>query len=329
MNKQFPVLAVVGMLAGMATAAAQTYPSHPVTMIVPFAAGGPMDTVARVVADGMRASLGQPVIIENVVGAGGSIGAGRVAHAAPDGFTISYGGWPTHVINGAAYSLSYDVLKDFEPVAMTASAPWLLLAKKDMPGDDLKGLIAWLKANPDKASVGHGGVGSASHSIGVLFQVATGTRFQLVPYRGNAPAMQDLIAGQIDMLFDSPATALPQVRSGRVKVYAVTAKHRLPSAPDIPTADEAGLLRVRCFVLACDLGPEGHAQADHRQAQCRGCHRFGQSDGASTSRRARTGDPSARSAGAGGARSIAKGRDRKMVADHKVGWDTRRPMSTL
>jgi tripartite-type tricarboxylate transporter receptor subunit TctC len=240
-NRLSHIMAVIGIVACSATAGAQTYPSRPVTMIVPFAAGGPMDTVARVVADGMRVSLGQPVIIENVVGAGGSIGAGRVAHAPPDGFTISYGGWPTHVINGAAYSLSYDVLNDFEPVALTASAPWLLLAKKDMPGDNLKSLIAWLKANPDKASAGHGGVGSASHSIGALFQVAAGARFQLVPYRGNAPAMQDLIAGRIDMLFDSPATALPQVRSGRVKVYAVTARHRLPSAPDIPTADEAGL----------------------------------------------------------------------------------------
>ena len=288
-----------------------------------------MDTVARVVADGMGASLGQPVIIENVVGAGGSIGAGRVAHAAPDGFTISYGGWPTHVINGAAYSLSYDVLKDFEPVAMTASAPWLLLAKKDMPGDDLKSLIAWLKANPDKASVGHGGVGSASHSIGVLFRVATGTRFQLVPYRGNGPAMQDLITGQIDMMFDSPATALPQVRSGRVKVYAVTAKQPPAVSARHSHRRRSWALGVRCFVLACDLGPEGHAQNDHRQAQCRGCHRLGQSDGASASRRARTGDPNARSTGARSARSMAKGRDRKMVADYKVGRCTRRPMNVV
>jgi tripartite-type tricarboxylate transporter receptor subunit TctC len=261
MSRLFPGITLIGMLASIAAAGAQTYPSHPVTMIVPFAAGGPMDTVARVVADGMRASLGQPVIIENVVGAGGSIGAGRVAHAAPDGFTISYGGWPTHVINGAAYSLSYDVLNDFEPVALTASAPWLLLARNGMPADDLRGLIAWLKANPDKASAGHGGVGSASHSIGALFQVATGARFQLVPYRGNAPAMQDLIAGRIDMLFDSPATALPQVRSGRVKVYAATARERLPSAPDIPTADEAGLSDFSVSSWHAIWVPRGTAKA--------------------------------------------------------------------
>src|SRR5215475_9109738 len=225
---RFPIIALLGVLAGVGSAAAQPYPSRPITMVVPFAAGGPMDVVARVVAEGMEPSLGQSIIIENVVGAGGSIGAGKVARATPDGFTLSYGGWPTHVINGAAYALSYDVLDDFEPVALTASAPWLLLARNGMPADDLRGLIAWLKANPDKASAGHGGVGSASHSIGALFQVATGARFQLVPYRGNAPAMQDLIAGRIDMLFDSPATALPQVRSGRLKVYAVTAKERLP-----------------------------------------------------------------------------------------------------
>jgi tripartite-type tricarboxylate transporter receptor subunit TctC len=232
---------LVGLLAGIATATAEIYPSRPITMIVPFAAGGPMDVVARVVAEGMRAPLGQPIVIENVVGAGGSIGAGRVARAAPDGFTLSYGGWPTHVINGAAYSLSYDVLGDFEPVSLAASAPWLILAKNGMPGDDLNGLISWLKANPDKASAGHGGVGSASHVFGALFRAATGTRFQLVPYRGNAPATQDLMAGRIDMLFDSPATALPHVRAGRIKVYAVTAKNRLTLAPDIPTADEAGL----------------------------------------------------------------------------------------
>jgi tripartite-type tricarboxylate transporter receptor subunit TctC len=200
-----------------------------------------MDVVARVIAEGMRAPLGQPIVIENVVGAGGSIGAGRVARAAPDGSTISYGGWPTHVINGAAYSLPYDVLNDFEPVALTASAPWLIVGRNGLPADDLKALIAWLKANPDKASAGHGGVGSASHVFGALFRVTTDTRFQLVPYRGNAPALQDLIAKRIDLLFDSPATAMPLVRARGVKAYAVTAKSRLAAAPDIPTATEAGL----------------------------------------------------------------------------------------
>jgi tripartite-type tricarboxylate transporter receptor subunit TctC len=241
MRKLFSFLLSVKLLATLSIASAQTYPSHPITMIVPFAAGGPMDVVARVVAEAMRTPLGQSVVIENVVGAGGSIGTGRVARAIPDGFTIGYGGWPTHVINGAAYSLSYDVLDDFEPVGLTASAPWLIVARRDMPADDLKGLIAWLKANPDKASAGHGGVGSASHVFGALFRIATDARFQLVPYRGNAPAMQDLIAGRIDMLFDSPATALPQVRAGRVQAYAVTSKTRLTSAPDVPTASEAGL----------------------------------------------------------------------------------------
>jgi tripartite-type tricarboxylate transporter receptor subunit TctC len=200
-----------------------------------------MDVVARVVGEGLRHQLGQTIIIENVLGAGGSIGAGRVARAIPDGLTISYGGWPTHVINGAIYPLPYDVLNDFEPVALVASAPWLILAKKDMPADDLRALIAWLHDNPGKASAGHGGVGSASHVFGALFRVATGADFQLVPYRGNGPAMQDLIAGRIELLFDSPATGLPPVRDGRAKVYAVTAKSRLASAPNVPTASEAGL----------------------------------------------------------------------------------------
>ena len=235
------VVALVGMLSDFGTAIAQPYPWRPITMIVPFAAGGPMDVIARVVAEGMRVPLGQSVVIENVVGAGGSIGAGRVARATPDGFTVGYGGWPTHVINGAAYYLPYDVLNDFEPVSLTASAPWIILTRNGMPGDDLKGLIAWLQGNPDTASAGHGGVGSASHVFGALFRIATAARFQLVPYRGNAPAMQDLLAGRIDMLFDSPATALPHLRSGRIKAYAVTAKGRLPSAPEIPTATEAGL----------------------------------------------------------------------------------------
>jgi tripartite-type tricarboxylate transporter receptor subunit TctC len=239
--KTLPSFVVLLGILGADPAGAQAYPSRPITMIVGFAAGGPMDVVARVLAEGMQDSLGQTILIENVVGAGGSIGAGRVARAPPDGFTISYGGWPTHVLNPAIYPLSYDVVNDFEPVSLTASAPWLLLAKNDMPGRDLNGLIEWLKSNTGKASVGTGGVGSASHAIAALFRIATRTSFQLVPYRGNAPATQDLIAGRLDMLFDSPATGLPQVRAGLAKAYAVTGKSRLLLAPDIPTADEAGL----------------------------------------------------------------------------------------
>jgi tripartite-type tricarboxylate transporter receptor subunit TctC len=222
-------------------ARAQTYPSHPITMTVGFAAGGPTDVTARVMAERMRASLGQPVIVENVAGAAGSIGTGRVARAVPDGYTLSFGQWGTHVVNGALYALPYDVLNDFEPVALVSSNPWLIVAKKTMPADDLKGLIAWLKANPNKASQGTAGAGAASHIAGAFLQKESATRFQFVPYRGAGPAMQDLVSGQIDMMVDNPTNSLPQVRAGIIKVYAVTAKNRLASAPDIPTVDEAGL----------------------------------------------------------------------------------------
>jgi tripartite-type tricarboxylate transporter receptor subunit TctC len=222
-------------------ARAQTYPARPITMVVPFAAGGPSDVIGRVFAERMRASLGQPIIIENVTGAGGSIGTGRVARAAGDGYTLVLGFWGTHVANGALYTLRYDLLNDFEPVSLLVTNPSLILAKKAMPADDLKGLIAWLKANPDKASAGNGGVGTPPHVIAAFFQKVTGTHFQLVPYRGAGPALQDLVAGQTDLQFDYPVTSLPQVRAGTIKAYAVTAKSRLTAAPDIPTVDEAGL----------------------------------------------------------------------------------------
>jgi tripartite-type tricarboxylate transporter receptor subunit TctC len=210
-------------------------------MIVPYPSGGPTDALARIVAEGMRASLSQPVVIENIGGASGSIGVGRAARAEPDGYTLSLGNWPTHVVNGAVLTLRYDVLKDFEPISLIASNPLLIVAKKALPAKDLKELISWLKANPGKALHGTGGAGGVSHVAGVFFQENTGTRFQFVPYRGLGPAMQDLVAGQIDMLIDSPTNSLPQVRAGRITAYAVTAKHRLASASDIPTVDEAGL----------------------------------------------------------------------------------------
>ena len=222
-------------------APAQSYPSHPITMIVPLSAGGPIDTIARIVAEGMQASLGQPIIIENVTGASGSLGVGRAARAAPDGYTLSLGYLGSHVFNGATYKLSYDVLSDFEPVALLVTNPLLIISKNAVPAKNLQELVAWLKANPGKASQGTAGVGSSSHVAGVYFQRETGTSFQRVPYRGAAPMMQDLLGGQIDLMFAFIADSLPQVRIGTVKAYAVTAPVRLPAAPDIPTVDEAGL----------------------------------------------------------------------------------------
>jgi tripartite-type tricarboxylate transporter receptor subunit TctC len=226
-------------LPTVSPATAQTYPSRPVTIVVPFPAGGSTDAIGRIVAERLRASLGQPIIIENVGGAGGSIGVGRVARASPDSHTVDIGQWDTHVANGATYTLSYDLQKDFEPVALISSNPLLILARKSMPADDLQGIIAWLKSNPDKGSQAVPTAGS--HVAGILFQKQTGTRFQLVPYRGGAPAMQDLVAGQIDMLIIQAAVALPQVRAGTIKAYAVTAKSRFAAAPTIPTVDEAGV----------------------------------------------------------------------------------------
>lgn len=228
------------MLAGTTLAAAQEYPSRPITMVVPFPAGGPLDSVARIMAERMRVALGQPVVIDNVGGASGTVGIGRVIRATPDGYTIVAGGLPTNVLNGAVMALPYDPL-DIQPISLTIRAPLLVVARKSMPANDLKELITWLKANPDKASQGTGGIGATSHIAGVFFQQLSGTRFTLVPYRGAGPAMQDLLSEQIDMMIDPASGTLPQVRAGKIKAYAVTDDHRLAAAPDIPTAAEAGL----------------------------------------------------------------------------------------
>jgi tripartite-type tricarboxylate transporter receptor subunit TctC len=229
------------LLAAMGGVAAQTYPSRPITLVVAFAAGGSGDTIARILADHMRTQIGQTIVVENVGGAAGSIGVGRVARSVPDGYTIVAGNWPTHVLNGAIYSLNYDVLKDFEPISLIATESIVIVGRKDLPAASLTDLIAWLRANPDKASAGTVGPGSVGHIVGLFFQKETGTRFQFIPYRGVGPAIQDMIAGQIDIMFDTSANSLPQVRSGNVKAFAVTSKTRPPAAPDIPTVDEAGL----------------------------------------------------------------------------------------
>jgi tripartite-type tricarboxylate transporter receptor subunit TctC len=229
-------------LGSIAIASAQPYPSRPITMVVPFAAGGPADTIGRIVAEGMRAPLSQPVVIENVAGASGTIGVGRVAAAPADGYASVLGNWATHVLNGAMFALRYDVREDFEPVALVSSDPLLIVARKTMPADDLKDFVAWLKANPDRATQGTTGAGGISTVGGLFFRRATGTQFRFVPYRGGlGPAMQDLVSGQIDFMVDTAANSLPQVRAGTIKAYALTAKTRLPAAPDIPTVDEAGL----------------------------------------------------------------------------------------
>ncbi len=234
-------VAVIVLMSAAPAALAQGYPARPITMIGPFAAGGPVDTIARIVAAPMSKALGQPVIVEAVTGAAGTIGVGRVARAAPDGYTLSIGHWSTHVINGAIYPLQYDLLRDFDPIAMICANPMLVVAGPSLPVSDLKTLIDWLKANPGKASAGTAGVGSGSHMGGVYFQSATKTSFQYVPYRGTGPAMQDLIAGHINFMVDQASNSLPQVRGGKIRALAVTAKARLAAAPDIPTVDEVGL----------------------------------------------------------------------------------------
>jgi tripartite-type tricarboxylate transporter receptor subunit TctC len=236
------VLAVLGAGASMSDLArAEDYPSRPITMIVPFPAGGATDTLARFLAENMRAKLGQPIVIENVGGAAGSIGVTRAVRSAPDGYTLSIGTSTTHMLTGGLYKLPFDLLKDLEPIILIGSEPLLIVAKKSFPADDLKGLIAWLKANPDKASVGIAGVGATGQLAGISFQKATGTRFEFVPYRGNGPAMQDLLAEQIDFMIEPASNFKALLGAGSVKPFAITGRARLPSSPNIPTADEAGV----------------------------------------------------------------------------------------
>src|SRR5262245_35081906 len=241
-RRRFLQLAAGATLPAVSRVAwAQSYPSRPITVVSGFAAGGPTDVVMRILAERMRVTLGQPIIIENATGAAGSIAVGRVVRAAPDGYTLSIGHWSTHVVNGAVCPLHYDLLRDLEPIALLPNNPMIVVSKKSVPANDLNELIAWVKDNQDRISVGTAGSGSGTHVSGVYFRKLTGTRFTLVPYRGTGPALQDLVAGQIDLIVDQATNSLPHVRNGATKAYAVTAKSRLASAPEIPTVDEAGL----------------------------------------------------------------------------------------
>lgn len=240
-------------------ALAQPYPAHPITLVVPYAAGGPADSIARIVAERMRLSLGQPLIIENVTGAGGSIGTGRVARAAGDGYTIMIGNWSTHTANGVLYSLPYDVQKDFEPISLLASEFLLIVGRRDLPANTLGEFVAWLRANAGKALAGTSGVGSPSHVAALLFQKEIGARFVFVPYRGASPAVQDLLGGRFDMMITAPSVVLPHLRAGTIKAYAVASRTRFETAPEIPTTEEAGLPGFYVTVWQGLFAPKGIA----------------------------------------------------------------------
>ena len=235
-------IAAAGLsVCAAASANAQAYPSHPIIMVVPLAPGGSTDVLGRIMAQAMAERLGQPVIVENVSGAAGTIGVTRAERSAPDGYTIQWGMWGTNMANGAIYPLDFDLLTDLDPVALVATQPFLIDARKTMPANNLKELAAWLKANPDRATMGNSGVGSPSHVAGVLMENIMGAHWQMVSYRSAGLATQDLLAGNIDVLLDTPAVSLPHIRSGDLRSYAVTAKERIAVAPEIATTDEAGL----------------------------------------------------------------------------------------
>jgi tripartite-type tricarboxylate transporter receptor subunit TctC len=239
MKKALLVFAWIVGLAG--SAAADNYPSRPITLVVPLGLGGSTDVIGRLMAEGMRKALNQTIVVENTTGAGGTIGVSRVARAAPDGYTMLIGQWGTNVASGAIYKLNFDLLNDFEPVGLIATQPFFIVSRKTMPANNLKELIAWVKANPDKANEGNSGVGTPSHVGGILLQKAIGTPIQMVPYRGAGESTQALMSGQIDLMLNVPALSMEQFKAGQIKVFAVTAKNRLAMAPEIPTTDEAGL----------------------------------------------------------------------------------------
>jgi len=235
------VLAAVAMLISGGYALAENFPSHPITVIVPFSAGGPSDAMMRIMAERMKVTLGEPVLIENVTGAGGSLGVGRTVRSPPDGYTIGFGHLGTNVANGVIYKLGYDLVTDLEPVVLLPSNPMVIVSKNAVPAKSLGELLAWLKARPTPATAGTAGAGSGSHIAALYFESVTGIKLQYVPYRGTGPAMTDLVAGQIDLIVDQTSNSISQVRAGTIRAYAVTDTKRVESAPDIPTTDEAGL----------------------------------------------------------------------------------------
>jgi tripartite-type tricarboxylate transporter receptor subunit TctC len=248
------LIATLGLAGG---ASAEKYPSHPITVVVPFSAGGPSDAMMRILGERMKTSLGEAVLIENVTGAGGSIGVGRVVHSAPDGYTIGFGHLGTHVANGAIYKLNYDLVSDLEPIVRLPSNPMIIVSKNAVPAKTLPDLIAWLKSRSQPATAGTAGAGSGAHVAGLAFENAAGVRLQYVPYRGTGPAMNDLVAGQIDIMVDQLSNSINQVRAGTIRGYAVTDTRRNDEAPDIPTTEEAGLPGFRMTLWSGLWAPKG------------------------------------------------------------------------
>jgi tripartite-type tricarboxylate transporter receptor subunit TctC len=233
--------ALIAVLTFTGNASADNFPSRPITIVVPFSAGGPSDAMARILAERMKVTLGETLLVENVTGAGGSIGVGRAVRSPPDGYTISFGHLGTHVANGAIYKLGYDLVTDLEPVALLPSNPMIVVSKNAVPAKTLKELLEWLKSRPTPAAAGTAGAGSGAHIAGLYFENVTGIKLQYVPYRGTAPALNDLVAGQIDIIIDQTSNSINQVRGGNIRAYAITADKRVESAADVPTTDEAGL----------------------------------------------------------------------------------------
>jgi len=237
-----PVVAVLAALLALSgSARADNFPSHPITVIVPFSAGGPSDAMMRILAERMKVTLGEAILVENVTGAGGSLGVGRTVRSPPDGYTIGFGHLGTNVANGAIYKLGYDLVADLDPVVLLPSNPMIIVSKNAVPAKSLGELLAWLKARPTPATAGTAGAGSGSHIAGLYFENVTGIKLQYVPYRGTAPALNDLVAGQIDLIVDQTSNSINQVRAGTIRGYAVTDAKRVEQASDIPTTDEAGL----------------------------------------------------------------------------------------
>jgi tripartite-type tricarboxylate transporter receptor subunit TctC len=257
MRKSLIAVALAAVCVIATDAAAQTFPSRPITIIVPFAAGGPSDVLARVIGERMRTTLQQTVVVENVTGAGGTIGVTRAARSPADGYTLSFGHLGTHVINGAIYPLTFDLLNDLDPVGLIGANPMLIVSKTGVPAKDLKELIAWVKANEASVTFGTAGVGSGAHFSGLYFQSLIGTKGRYVPYRGTGPAMQDLVGGQIDIIVDQASNSMPQVQAGKIRAYAVTDKKRISAAPDVPTVDEAGLPGFHVLLWSGLWAPKG------------------------------------------------------------------------